>query len=100
MAIKPDFHEAFNNWGFALYELGQYAEAGEKYAQAVAIKPDFPDALYNWGGTLLRLFRQTNDRDYLSQAKTMIERSLAFNPGNTYNAACLAALMEDELGFI
>ena len=50
MAIKPDFHEAFNNWGFALYELGQYAEAGEKYAQAVAIKPDFPDALYNWGG--------------------------------------------------
>ena len=40
VAIKPDYHQAFYNWGLALSKLGQYAEAGEKYAQAVAIKPD------------------------------------------------------------
>ena len=63
LAIKPDKHEALNNWGNALSAQaktksgpeadGLYALAGEKYAAALAIKPDMHESLSNWGGLLL-----------------------------------------------
>jgi Tfp pilus assembly protein PilF/NAD-dependent SIR2 family protein deacetylase len=62
LSIKPDMHEALNNWGIALNKEAQallsedrgkafekWAEAGEKYAQALSIKPDMHEALNNWG---------------------------------------------------
>ena len=49
--IKPDSHEAFNNWGNALSGLaklkqdeGLYRESFEKYARALEIKPDMHEA--------------------------------------------------------
>ena len=60
--IKPDMHEALNNWGAALSDQaktksgeeadGLYRAACEKYKAAVDIKPDMHDALYNWGVAL------------------------------------------------
>ncbi|HJH30645.1 MAG TPA: hypothetical protein C5S50_00260, partial [Methanosarcinaceae archaeon] len=57
--IKPDKHEALNNWGNALYYLakikdGDEAEkifklAFEKYEAALKINPDYHETLYNWG---------------------------------------------------
>ncbi len=60
--IKPDNHEALNNWGAAFSEQAKtktgdeadslFALAGEKYRQVLEIKPDKPEALYNWGNAL------------------------------------------------
>jgi len=50
LAIKPDKHEALNNWGLALSGQAKlkegaeadrlFGEAGERYGAALAIKPD------------------------------------------------------------
>ena len=52
-------HEALNNWGIVLQAQAErqqgekadqlFAQAGEKYAAALAIKPDMHEALNNWG---------------------------------------------------
>src|SRR3954447_13435698 len=57
--IKPDKHDALNNWGIALADwaktkTGDQAdrlttEACGRYAEAVRIKPDKHEALNNWG---------------------------------------------------
>jgi tetratricopeptide (TPR) repeat protein len=70
VTIKPDFHEAYYNWGTYLEHLAKtktgdeaetlYREAFEKYEQAVTLKPDFHEAYYNWG----------NDLGYLAKTKT------------------------------
>jgi hypothetical protein len=59
LAIKPDKHEALNNWGNALSDQAKtktggeadrlFVLAGEKYAAALAIKPDKHGTLINWG---------------------------------------------------
>nr|WP_281501146.1 SIR2 family protein [Erythrobacter sp. F6033] len=62
LEIKPDKHEAFNNWGAALLEQANtkkggeadalFAQAGEKFAAALEIKPDQHVAPNNWGTAL------------------------------------------------
>ncbi|MFP2911510.1 SIR2 family protein, partial [Pyxidicoccus sp. 3LFB2] len=62
LRLKPDMHEALNNWGAALYDWARtktgaeadrlFAQAGEKYAEALRLKPDMHDALNNWGNVL------------------------------------------------
>jgi Tfp pilus assembly protein PilF len=59
LKIKPDKHEALNNWGVALADQANaksgvdadalFAEAGKKYEAALKIKPDKHEALNNWG---------------------------------------------------
>ncbi|MDY6989904.1 MAG: ATP-binding protein, partial [Thermodesulfobacteriota bacterium] len=59
LEIKPDKHEALNNWGIGLGALAGtkagkerdrlFQEAFEKYEKALEIKPDFHEALNNWG---------------------------------------------------
>lgn len=56
---KPDDHEAYNNWGNALLNLGTMLggeegqglirESFEKYKLAVTYKPDLHEAYNNWG---------------------------------------------------
>jgi Tfp pilus assembly protein PilF len=62
LSIKPDKHEALNNWGNALSDQARtkqgeaadalFGQAGEKYTAALATKPDLYEALNNWGGAL------------------------------------------------
>jgi len=65
LEVKPDYHDAANNWGIALDREAQalaasdlpaaralWRQAGERYAQALAIKPDKHEAANNWGWVL------------------------------------------------
>ncbi len=62
LKIKPDHHEALNNWGRALkFQAFTKKEAAadrlfkkayEKHAAALKIKPDYHDALRYWGEAL------------------------------------------------
>ncbi len=63
LKIKPDKHEALNNWGFALINQAKqktgaeadrlFALAAEKCKAALKIKPDKHEALNNWGSALI-----------------------------------------------
>ena len=62
LRVKPDMHEALNNWGNALSDQAElkegeeadrlFALAGENYQAALAIKPATYEALNNWGKAL------------------------------------------------
>ena len=57
LAIKPDKHETFDNWGNALSDQAKqktgaeadalFAAAGKKFEAALAVKPDDKELLYN-----------------------------------------------------
>ena len=57
LEIKPDSHEALNNRGAALGNLGRHEEAIASYDKALEIKPDYHAALYNRGAALVNLGR-------------------------------------------
>ncbi len=50
IAIKPDKHEAWNNWGLTLTYLKRYHDAIASYEQALLIKPNDNCAWYNKAG--------------------------------------------------
>ena len=52
LEIKPDLHEAWNNRGNALGNLGRLEEAIASYDKALEIKPDYHEAWYNRGYAL------------------------------------------------
>jgi tetratricopeptide (TPR) repeat protein len=47
LSHKPDYHEAWNNRGYALRKLGRYEDAIASYDQALSHKPDYASAFYN-----------------------------------------------------
>ncbi len=63
--LKPEYSEAYNNWGNALVELAKtksgnkaeklYKEACKKYDKAITYKQDYHEAYYNWGVALMEL---------------------------------------------
>jgi tetratricopeptide (TPR) repeat protein len=53
LEIKPDYHEAWNNRGNALGDLGRLEEAIASYDKALEIKPDYHEAWYNRGIALV-----------------------------------------------
>ena len=63
--LKPEYSEAYNNWGNALDDLAKtksgneaeelYTEAFEKFKLATTYKKDKHDAYYNWGNALVKL---------------------------------------------
>ena len=75
--IKPDMHEAWNNWGTALSDLARLKDGEEAdrlfngsfdtYAKAVEIKPDMHEAWNNWGTALsdLALLKDGEEADRL-----------------------------------
>ena len=100
-----------NNWGIALSDQAKtksgaeadalFAQAGEKYAEALRIKPDKHGALNNWG---LALSDQAKTRSG-AEAEALFERAgekyaeaLRIKPGYRsalFNMACLFALRGD-----
>jgi tetratricopeptide (TPR) repeat protein len=106
--IKPDYHEAFNNWGNGLGNLAQlknakdaevlYQEAFEKYKIAIEIKPDYHQAFYNWGtylGNLAQL-KDGKDAEYLyAQAVEKYQKAIEYG-GHSYNLSCLYALRGEK----
>ncbi|MEM9436669.1 MAG: SIR2 family protein [Pseudomonadota bacterium] len=109
--LDPEYHEALNNWGIALYEeaMGlsgsarseKFAGAGEKYAAALEIKPDCHEALNNWGTALLEEAKGLSGSarsEKFAAAGKKYEAALEIKPDKheaLYNLACLKALQGD-----
>jgi tetratricopeptide (TPR) repeat protein len=55
IAIKADYHEAWDNRGSALDDLQRYSEAIASYDRAIAIKPDYYYSWHNRGVSLEKL---------------------------------------------
>lgn len=116
LVIKPDFHEALNNWGNSLAAQAQrktgteadslFTAAEEKYQAALAIKPDFHEALYNWGNALLAQAKQKTGAEadsLFTAAGEKYQAALAIKPDKHeafFNLACLHALQNDLKGCI
>jgi tetratricopeptide (TPR) repeat protein len=109
LTVKPDKHEALNNWGNLLSAQAQQASgeeaarlftaAAEKYQAALTIKPDSHEALDNWGSLLLERAKHATGADVmplLVEAGEKLAAAAKIDPANTYNLACLAALLGDE----
>jgi tetratricopeptide (TPR) repeat protein len=66
--LKPDYHEAYSNWGTALSVVAKrkkdealFRESFDKYAEAVRIEPDEPLYYRNWAVVLRWLAKITED---------------------------------------
>ncbi|MGB3640767.1 MAG: tetratricopeptide repeat protein [Rivularia sp. (in: cyanobacteria)] len=71
--IKPDKHQAWNNRGYALGELGRLEEVIASYDKAVEIKPDKHQAWYNRGYALGKLGR-------LEEAMASYDKAVEIKP--------------------
>jgi tetratricopeptide (TPR) repeat protein len=107
--IKPDKHAAFYNWGNALDNLALtktgieadelWMQAIEKFTRVIEIKPDKHEALNNWGNVLLNQARTKTGlqrRELLEQACEIFMKHHVFQPNDTYNLACVEALLGHE----
>ncbi|WP_064669347.1 SIR2 family protein, partial [Vibrio nigripulchritudo] len=75
LTIKPDSHEALNNWGNALSDLADlqqnpelFERSFEKYQRALAIKPKDHEALNNWGNALSELAELQQEPELFEQS--------------------------------
>ncbi len=113
--IKPNKHEAFNNWGVALKDLARLQtddeakttlrDACAKYQRATEIKPNKHEAFNNWGVALKDLARlQTDDeaKTTLRDASAKYQRAAEIKPdyyGAFYNwGLTLADMAEIQTG--
>jgi len=108
ITIKPDFHEAYTNWGNDLGNLAKtktgdeaealYREAFEKYEQAVTLKPDLHEAYNNWGICLGNLAETKSGAEAETLYRKAFEkyRQSAELGGDCYNLACLYALRSEN----
>ncbi|MBF2046403.1 MAG: tetratricopeptide repeat protein [Elainella sp. C42_A2020_010] len=87
---KPDYHEAWNNRGVALSDLGRKEEAISSYDQALAIKPTLHEAWYNRGNALSDLGRK-------EEAISSYDQALEIKP-DKYNAWYNRGDVLQELG--
>jgi tetratricopeptide (TPR) repeat protein len=110
LKIKPDKHEALNNWGNALSGLAQlkqdeylFRESIGKYEAALKIKPDDHEKQNNWGNALLALARLKQDEHLFRESIGKYEAALKIKPdyhealnnwGNTLSG--LAQLKQNE----
>ena len=82
--LKPEYSEAYYNWGNALIELAEiksgneaeelYKEACKKYDKAITFKKDFQEAYYNWGVALMELAKTKSGREAEELYKEAIEK--------------------------
>jgi tetratricopeptide (TPR) repeat protein len=87
LKLKPNLHEALNNWGNALQELAKiktdealFRDSFVKYEAALEFKPDKEEALYNWGLALQILAKIKNDEDLFRNSFEKFEAALRIKP--------------------
>jgi len=89
--MKPDFYEAYNNYGvalmnivtrtgltkngngFSLFEHGRTKEAIDKFKKAIELRPNSPEVWHNLGLCLRKLGKYT-------EASEMFEKATEVNP--------------------
>ena len=74
IADRPQFVEAYVNWGNVLSETGQTAQARSLYQKAIALRPDDAEAEYRLGS----LEANANDLD---AAIPHFRRAIELRPG-------------------
>ncbi|RKY03564.1 hypothetical protein DRP77_05825, partial [Candidatus Poribacteria bacterium] len=82
---RPYYSEAKYNLGIALYKLGRYEEAVERFKEVVELAPWWDDAHYNLAMTLLKLGRR-------EEAISELEATLKINPLHRDAAEALNSL--------
>jgi tetratricopeptide (TPR) repeat protein len=76
VTLKPDFTEAWYNWGNALQKREKFTEAVGCYDKALGEKPDFAEAHYNRAMALRKLKRY-------EEALTGYDQAIALKPEYT-----------------
>jgi superkiller protein 3 len=71
--FKPDYHQAWNNRGYSLGNLGRYEEAISSYDKAVEFKPDYHEAWNNRGYSL-------DDLGRYEEAISSYDKAVEFKP--------------------
>jgi Flp pilus assembly protein TadD len=69
--IQPNFHEAWNELGFALRQTGQFTDALKAYEQALRLRPEFPEALEYLGEAYVKMGRLEDARAILVRLSSM-----------------------------
>ena len=103
--LKPEYSEAYYNWGVALMGLAKtksgneaeelYKEACKKYDKAITYKQDYHEAYYNWGVALMELaeIKSGNEAEELYKEafeKYKLATTYKQDDHNTYDAWGLA----------
>lgn len=88
--IKPDMHEAYNNWGAALSALAQrsegeqmtrlFQESFEKYQKAIEIKPFMYVSYNNFAVALIGYYEETGDRKFLDLSLEKVCKAMDLAP--------------------
>ncbi len=73
LQLKPDFHQAWYNLGYALQALNRLSQAQKAYATACQLRPDFAEALVNRAVILM----ETGNPQ---KAEKCLQRALEVNP--------------------
>ena len=73
LKIKPEFAEASNNMGLALFYLSRFDEAIKEYENALRIEPEFALAHANLGLAML-------NKDMTDEAISVLSRAVSLNP--------------------
>ena len=106
---SPEYPEALQSWGAALWGLAQlkndealYRQAIGKYEAALRARPEYPEALSGWGAALVGLAQLKKDEAMYREAIGKCETALQLKPEfpNPYRwqgtaLAGLAALKRD-----
>jgi Flp pilus assembly protein TadD len=69
--LRPAFPEAWNELGFALRNLGRYADALDAYGEALRLRPDFPEALEYLGEAYVKMGRFEDARRVLDRLRAL-----------------------------
>jgi Tfp pilus assembly protein PilF len=82
LGLRPAFPDAHNHRGNALVDLGRVDDGRRAYLAALQARPDYADALWNLSGTA----------ETVAQARALLERCLACDPGHERARLMLAGL--------
>ncbi len=95
LAKNPASPEANFNLGNALYRQGRFEEAESQFGQG------FPQSLYNQGNAQVRQYKNTYNKEKLTQALEAYKQSLRLNHDDReakFNLAYVQKLLENEDG--
>jgi protein O-mannosyl-transferase len=73
LQVNPDYAEAHNNLGYALFQKGAVDEAMVHFQKALQIKPDYAEAHYTLGNVLINKGR-------VDEAMVHFQQALEINP--------------------
>lgn len=82
-----------NSVGRQAYDLGQYSTAINEFQQALNINPNDSNALYNMAASYYSLGKQSNNKQWLSQAEQLYRQAIANNDQHVDAHRGLASLL-------